>query len=100
MSHAVLEEQFVALPPRAPSRLAEPSWNAGQVATRSSREQAPPPAALGATGKRRSGVAETLRTVRDAALWTLRAVGAVLGIVVASLTVAVLVVVQRVLHLG
>ncbi len=100
MSRAVLEEQFVVLPPRAPSRLAEPSWHASPVATRTSQDRASPRAALGATGARRRGVADTWRTVRDAALWTLRAVGAVLGIAVASLTVAALMLVQRVLHLG
>ncbi|WP_084127440.1 hypothetical protein [Demequina sp. NBRC 110054] len=98
MSRAVLEEQFVVLPPRAPSRLAEPSWSAAPVATDAPQVRAP--AALGATGARRRGVAETMRAVRDAVLWTLRAVGAVLGIAVASLTVAALMFVQRVLHLG
>ncbi len=95
MSQISLEEKYVVVPPRSTSRL-------GVDATLTT---SPPVDDRRADYKQstvRAGrrALELLRAIGSATVWTLRAVGALLGIAAAAISVGVLVVIQRVLHLG
>ena len=97
MSQASLEERYVSMPPRSASRLRVDDGVAP-----------PPPSTLSPSAwdqdapvsSRQAGPLGWLRAVGGGVMWTLRAVGAVLGIAAAAISVGVLVAIQRLLHLG
>lgn len=102
MSQISLQEKYVTLPPRSSSRLRLEDGTPPRFTAPTGdapHDTATVDDALPASAARKGPLA-WLRAVGAAIAWTVRAVGVVVGITAAAISVGVLVAVQRILHLG
>ncbi|WP_144016043.1 hypothetical protein [Demequina sp. NBRC 110052] len=91
MAHRTLIEQHVTV--------AEDAWTSS-VAPAVELDRIGPALGIGDPDEPASGMRGALRRTGRALVFTLRAIGAILGILVAGLMVAILAAAQRLLHLG
>lgn len=91
MAHRTLIEQHVTVGGDA--------WNAAST-TATALGPADPSLVFDDQDEHASGRRGALRRTGRAILFTFRAIGAILGILIAGMTVAILAAVQRLLHLG